>query len=498
MAIATHAVAPPELEDSIADELRERDVITTREYLDFDPHVIYFEGGLTRGFGGWRVPETLLEQSIRGGAVAVVADVGFNELLHEREDYLAAWDFLRVRPRYGAEASHPLYELNPKSPVYGIDRQSQRREFSVSPDQMIVADWLRPVYDGVRRIEAWSPMDLLSVQNVLASGNGSTSATLCDDLFVDERAACPFAGVRSIGEGYIAFIAAYVSLDQVLESCPDNARWLVNLVQHLRREIAADAARYSGLRELQRSIRELKQSLASQHIDPGDVDESCSEFNIVNHVLDSPMEAAVRRAAKDAARSQLEVIFGPAWDRVGEPAKRFVIQAEVHRRDSELLADAGEEQDFSAAICAYSKALEAELSSRLFEPFRTWPDAHDLPRVADKSQAQSVEALRKFVDGRKLTLGQMAFVLMNVGCRLRNEEANAFSAYLQRHLTDYTGFCDDVKFPQLLDRYANEYRNKAMHTDEISSAQCIEARRFLLEEPNRLLAYLAEIVRDPS
>lgn len=150
-AIVAHAVVAAGEEGDISLELLDKDVMTARSYLAFDPHVIYFEGGLLGGLGPWRAPRALLEQSVRSGAVVIVADAEFNELNQDREEYISAWDFLRARPNFGRDDD---------SPVYGIDRTTQEREFDLDPHRMVVSNWLRPVYQGVDRILAVSPIEL--------------------------------------------------------------------------------------------------------------------------------------------------------------------------------------------------------------------------------------------------------------------------------------------------------------------------------------------------
>src|SRR4051794_35843662 len=105
--MATHCVAPVGSEAEISLELLDRDVLTARNYLAFDPHVIYFEGGLATGPEQWQVPRALLEQSVRAGAVAMIAGAEFNELSHHHDAYIQASDFLGARPNCGSEAEPP-------------------------------------------------------------------------------------------------------------------------------------------------------------------------------------------------------------------------------------------------------------------------------------------------------------------------------------------------------------------------------------------------------
>jgi hypothetical protein len=313
---------------------------------------------------------------------------------------------------------------------------------------------------------------------------------LCIDELVDSRANCPFASVGKLGDGYVVFIAARVSDDRILERCPGNGRWLVNTIRHLREEGAHDAARYAVLRELQHTFRELKTTSESE-------EQRESRIAEVNLLLDRSLEATLRRESAQAARAQLEQIFGKRWQRLSEQARRQLVQAEVYRRDGELLAGTDEGFEFSAPVNAYSKALEGELLRSVFEPFRLREDASELPkRKQGTSEGNSLGVLRGFLNGKKApALGQMAWVLTNVGCLLRDDKPNAFARYLRERLVDNIDWCDEAGFPQRVRDYTKCYRNRADHPGELSAADCKEARDYLFEEPAGLLLYLTESLR---
>src|SRR5205823_962725 len=122
-----------------------------------------------------------------------VVDADFNELSQRRSEYLDAYDFLHASPDYGSTGD---------SPVYGVDRVTQERAFELEPERMLISDWLRPVYEGVQRIRAVSPIQVKGAREILAAGDQSRTGTLQYDLWVDDVAYCPFASVRQLGEGY--------------------------------------------------------------------------------------------------------------------------------------------------------------------------------------------------------------------------------------------------------------------------------------------------------
>jgi hypothetical protein len=127
--------------------------------------------------------------------------------------------------------------------------------------------------------------------------------------------------------------------------------------------------RYAGIHRLQKVFEEAKRA-------PSEVDEREPR---VDQALDHETHAALRRASAEAARLELSELFGPVWNTISEEAQRQLIAAEIYRHDAEVLADTEYRLDFSAAVGAYSRALEMELLRRLFEPYRERPDADELP-----------------------------------------------------------------------------------------------------------------------
>jgi hypothetical protein len=477
-AVPAHVVLPMGVDDPLPELLD--DVMTARSYLRYEPHVIYFEGGLM-GLDDWRVPRLLLERSVRLGAIAIVADVGEMTAQEQRERYRAkeTLKFLGAQLRYGSDGREPLV---------AVDKSTGRKRLVYRPEQITTSDWLCPAYDGVEKILISSPVQLAASQGILAACDQTTTATLYMDEFIDRFAYSPLASVSKFGDGYVVLIAGLVSDDALLAEAPDNATWIINTINLLRAESARDVARYKSIRRLQQAFHEIKTTDA----DPDDPVDSAT----LARVLDREQEVVLRRQIAGDARAQLEYLFGSNWGRLTPAGQRRLVAAEVHRRDSELLADTEEAPDFSAAVGAYSRAVETEVLCRLFEPHRDRDDARELPEppAGDRSKATSLAALKRYAGGgNTLTLGEMAWVLLNVGCKLRDAEPNSFAAYLRERLVDYDAFCRD-KFPGRLLDYAERYRNAAMHVGDVSAEDCKAARDHLFEEPVRLLLYLTEAV----
>jgi hypothetical protein len=86
-------------------------------------------------------------------------------------------------------------------------------------------------------------VSLAGFAQILATGNQGTSGTLRNDVWVDRVDAFPWASVAGVGRGYAVLIAGAVSSDYLLQRCPDNTRWLLQIGQHLVDEAEAERAR---------------------------------------------------------------------------------------------------------------------------------------------------------------------------------------------------------------------------------------------------------------
>jgi hypothetical protein len=64
---------------------------------------------------------------------------------------------------------------------------------------------------------------------------------------------------------------------------------------------------------------------------------------------------------------------------------------------------------------------------------------------------------------------------------------NGFSRVLEELVVDLGALCERDEFPQRLMEFNRLYRNRAAHTDRLTLQECLDARRYLLEEPTELL-----------
>lgn len=198
--------------------------------------------------------------------------------------------------------------------------------------------------------------------------------------------------------------------------------------------------------------------------------------------------------ASVAVREKLKGIFGNLWERVSSDSRDFLVTAEVVKDELMSWAETDSAIDFTPAVQMYSVALEKEILDKIFVSFRDSAFAKKLPdTTGQNSFDKSLEAIRNFVDKKRhLALGDMAFCLLNVGCKLRNSENNGFAQFLQETFVDFDNFCDEKGIPGRVIKYSQDYRNRAAHVSKLSRDECLEARAFLLDEPIRLMLALIE------
>lgn len=200
-----------------------------------------------------------------------------------------------------------------------------------------------------------------------------------------------------------------------------------------------------------------------------------------------------RRVFADA-HERICSLFGMLWNGLNSDCLDFLVTADVLMDDLTSYSDTDPSIDFTPAVQMYSNALEAELLAKLFVPLKESPSTPSLPDpTGDKQINRSIEFLKAFIRGtRKLTLGDMAFCIRNVGCGLRGAENNSFATFLTKRLFNLDHLCDRYDFPGRLLRYVEEYRNRAAHVSRLTKQECVSARAYLLEEPIRLLLVLEE------
>ncbi|MDH6709054.1 hypothetical protein P3T27_005800 [Kitasatospora sp. MAA19] len=236
--LLAHAVLKREDADRFRNGNIANDVISEDLVDQLDPNFIYLEGGLFLDGDLWRIAQPIAEHFVANGSVLVVADVDINQLHENKAQYREASTFLGARFDYG--------QSDRSSPVYGADQGSfwlNPRQIVCLPQKMVIAEWLRPVYEGVSELMVGLPVRLDFWQHVLASGNQGSTGTLQDDRWIDQFDCCPFASVHNYGHGYAVTIGGLVSSDTWVDRCGGNVRWVENIGSFLSRDAASDRKR---------------------------------------------------------------------------------------------------------------------------------------------------------------------------------------------------------------------------------------------------------------
>ncbi len=190
---------------------------------------------------------------------------------------------------------------------------------------MVVADWLKPVYEGIAEIVVDAPVRLSSWSELLATCNRDTAATLQHDRWVDEHDPVPFASVRALGDGFVVFIAGGVSSDSLLERCPDNTGWLVSIARFLADEVDKGRSRQNPLRGLQDAVEAARARARVLGDEEAAGDAYAAELKPA--LLNAGRKLPAERLQQ--ARAAMEQHFGEDWPSLGEDARSFLITGEV-------------------------------------------------------------------------------------------------------------------------------------------------------------------------
>ena len=237
--ILKHIVLPDSFTNKITEPALKHDVLSVSVLDALDPDLIYIEGGLFANEDGlWKVPEKIIKERLQLGSIVVVADADCNNVREYKNFYKNVYQLTKASIHYKS-----------KDPVYASDSHScwrGTRQIICKQKNMIIADWLRPIYEGIPAILVGLPAHLRSWDSLLATGNKGTTGTLHLDRWVDEIECCPFASVAKVSNGYVVFIAGNVSDDCWLEGCEHNTKWLTNICNFL-----VDTARHD--RDIRRS-----------------------------------------------------------------------------------------------------------------------------------------------------------------------------------------------------------------------------------------------------
>lgn len=180
--------------------------------------VVLFEGGWIETHGFTRARLDVLTEFARTGGVVVIADIDRNNADRDRAAF-EALGFDWPKPRY-AKGVRYLYDEGAREDGY-------KQRFFTS--QMRVSTWLEPALRGIDSLLTWGAVELDPGDAIAATGHPTTKI-LELDLFVDTGFPWPWASAMSYGKGFIVIIGAQLTGDVYVDACPDNARWISNLL----------------------------------------------------------------------------------------------------------------------------------------------------------------------------------------------------------------------------------------------------------------------------
>lgn len=257
------------LEEHIAsaDPRIRSDLITLEEIENFAPDCIFSEGGLLAAGGAQlRIPADWLRGYVHRGGVLIVEglDQGVLQSAGRGSGKDEQDEMLRLLLSDGSSPG-------PFSMPYIRDEYSNDGHSAsvvCRPSEMVVSDWLRPVYEGIDRLVVGSPVPLAFSGELLATTEIS-ARVLTMDRYEDSAGPYLWAKVLPDGVGYIAVLTGSIVHDHWVETNPDNARWIQNVIVHL-----VDASRREAF------LRGVGSSRAGTHGVQGGQSEPSSEHRI--------------------------------------------------------------------------------------------------------------------------------------------------------------------------------------------------------------------------
>lgn len=168
-----------------------------------------------------RFPGDLARDYVHAGGILMVLDLERNAAARQTGALHEAAPLFSAAPDLRDDRVPYLHDE-------GAREQSGAYRF-FSTEMLFIADAVRPAYDGVDSLLVAAPVMITTWGDIAASGHRSTRV-LVDDVFVDQPVLTPWASFNPTGQGVGILVAAGLSADELIEACPDNARWLSNLL----------------------------------------------------------------------------------------------------------------------------------------------------------------------------------------------------------------------------------------------------------------------------
>ncbi|RPA06203.1 ATP-binding protein [Gordonia sp. OPL2] len=196
-------------------------VLSSDDLRDVD--VVYVEGGWVDMAAVEKFPRSAAEEFVFGGGQLIVADVNRSNVMTQVEPLRQASQLFGSAPDMLADGDVAVRYLG------DVDAREQYG-IRFATEQMWVSESLRPSFEGIDALLGDSVVLLqLGAGQIAASGNATTRVLSLDE-YDDRGPVTPWATVNAYGSGHAVLIAGWVSHDLIVEACPDNARWISNLI----------------------------------------------------------------------------------------------------------------------------------------------------------------------------------------------------------------------------------------------------------------------------
>ncbi len=222
--------ALPDWLERLRDELVDLD-----ELAGFD--AVFIEGALTVSGGEWKVPPDALDRFVRAGGQVVLADmnrdvVGRGAITAEFEQAFGVTYVM-------TDSGHPEYLLDE-----GARGDAFRGSWRMHASEQLVSGWVKECFHGVDSLVVSAPAALHTLAaEPLASSNWSASM---GDTRMNGPDPWFWASVLKRGAGHAVLLAANFSHDLNVDACPDNARWLSNVLSAMHTRSREELAWQAG------------------------------------------------------------------------------------------------------------------------------------------------------------------------------------------------------------------------------------------------------------
>lgn len=187
-------------------------------------HVVYMEGGWNRSDGSPdRFPLDLATEFVRRGGQLIVADIDRNVARDDAAVLQESRALLGTAPSPNERGVQYLYDEE----ALGVGNALR-----FVPNRMWIDDSLKRAWDGIDSVLVDGAVVLSPSGAIVATGHKNT-CVMVNDLFHAPGGYWPWAMMKQYGVGHVVVIGALFSGDFLVEACPDNARWVSNLMKLL-------------------------------------------------------------------------------------------------------------------------------------------------------------------------------------------------------------------------------------------------------------------------